>query len=104
MRTHPDSPSDYGSTITQLGTDLVASLIERTITLAPDSFSIRSAVERFRESRSPWDATELANKLADYDPGRAAVMELVLEIDLEAEACAGIPLPNKVRKDVNDGR
>lgn len=93
----PDT-SDIGpdeANLTQMGTELVAALCFDALRIAASSARVKSAVEDFKESRTPWDATELGNSLWSFDPGHPAVAALVETIDREAERCAGLPLPNR---------
>ena len=85
------------SHLTQMGSALVASLCFDALRIAGSSQHVRLEVEGFKISRTPWDATRLANAIWVWDPGNFTVVELVARIDREAEACAGMPLPNHRR-------
>lgn len=90
--------SDVGedtANVKQMGRLLVASLCMDALRIAPSSARVKSAVEDFKESRSPWDATELGNSLWSFDPGNPAIADLIRLIDWEAEKVAGLPLPNR---------
>lgn len=82
----------------QMGAFLVATLCFDALKLAESSERIRTCVEAFKESRSAWDATELANALYAWEPGHPAVSALVETIDREATQTAGFELPNKIRR------
>jgi hypothetical protein len=93
----PDT-TDLGpdtANIKQMGRDLVASLCFEALRIAGSSARVKSAVEDFKESLTPWDGTELGNAIWSFDPGHPDVATLVETIDREAEACAGLPLPNR---------
>ncbi len=74
----------------------VRALCDRALTLMPTSGTVRVETRAFELSRTPWDATRLANQIFHTAPERTAdVMELVYDLDAAAEAVAGIPLTNK---------
>lgn len=75
-----------------MGRAEVHDLCDRAERAAPESFSVRVAARRFRESRTPWDATRLADALADC-PGAE---NLVRQIDILAHERAGlVPAPRR---------
>ena len=86
----PDNPA-----LNQMGRDLVAALCFESLRIAHSSPAVKSAVQAFRDSRTPWAATELANALVVWDPGNPNTADLIETLYREADACAGFPLPNK---------
>ena len=86
----PDNPARN-----QMGRDVVAAHCFSALAIAGSSAAVKSAVQAFRDSRTPWDATALANSLATWDPGNPNTADLIETLYREADACAGFPLPNK---------
>ena len=82
-------------TLRQLPKDKVDALCDRALELAPDSYGMRQEAEAFRESRTPWDATRLANILSHVGKGNVLINELVTDIDVAAEDCAELVPPNR---------
>lgn len=79
----------------QIVTATVADLCERAVKIAADSYSLRIEIEGFRISRTPWDATRLANALDNLVERSAAVQSLVADLDAAAEDCAGLVPSNR---------
>ena len=73
----------------------VDTLCDRAEQLCPDSYTIRLEAEAFRISRTPWDATRLANALAHHDTSAPIIRELVTDIDVVAEDTAELVPPNR---------
>ncbi len=70
-------------------------LCDRALTMCP-SPGIRVEIRAFQLSRTPWDATRVANAIFHLAREKTPdVMELVHDLDAAAEAVAGIPLTNK---------
>src|SRR5262245_8748753 len=66
------------------------------------SHGIKLEVYGFKESRTPWDATRLANALAMNGAVSIDCLRLIAGLDRAAEACAGAVLPNKGRRPAED--
>lgn len=73
----------------------VDTLCDRALQLAPDSYGVRLEAEAFRESRTPHDATRLANILFHTGKGNVLIQELVTDIDVAAEDTAELVPPNR---------
>ena len=100
MTSQPDT-SDIApdsSHLNQMGALLVATLCMDALRIAGSSVHVRTEVEGFKQSRSAWDATRLANALWFFEQGHPESAALVETIDREAEKTAGFPLPNKARR------
>lgn len=82
----------------QMPEDEVNAFCDRVIAAFPDSYGLRLEAEGFRQSRTPWDATRLANILDIENETSPAVGELIGEIDRAAEACAGLVPPNRLAR------
>ena len=73
----------------------VNAFCDRAERLTMDSYTVRLESNAFRVSRTPWDATRLANALWHYEKGNATIEALVRDIDAAAEACAGLVPANR---------
>lgn len=56
---------------------------------------VRLETQAFRESRTPHDATRLANVLAYRRAEHESIDALVRDLDTEAERCAGVVPANR---------
>lgn len=79
----------------QIAAETTTELCDRAIRIAADSYSLRVEIEGFRLSRTPWDATRLANALDNLVERSAAVQSLVADLDAAAEDCAGLVPSNR---------
>lgn len=87
------------SHLRQIAAASVAELCDRAVRIAADSYSLRIEIEGFRLSRTPWDATRLANALDHLVERSAAIQSLVADLDAAAQDCAGpVPLNRHVRR------
>ena len=82
----------------QMDEAIVVDLCERAAKLSCYNYTIRKEIQGFLESRSPWDATRLANALALTNPVDPDVQGLVRELDAAAEACAGAVPANRMTR------
>ncbi len=79
-----------------IGLSTVHSLCKRATDLNLPSHGVTIEVAAFHVSRTPWDATRLANAIFHLAHEKTPdVLELVHDLDAAAEAVAGIPLTNK---------
>lgn len=85
-------------TLRQMPPEEVTAFCDRAIAACPTSYTVRVEAEAFRQSRTPWDATRLANALDIQSDNNAALGELVGEIDRAAEACAGLVPSNRLSR------
>ena len=80
--------SDTSPHLRQIAANKVADLCDRAFARAGNSHTVRLEIEGFRKSRTPWDATRLANILWRMDKANPLVEELVRDLDQAAEDCA----------------
>src|SRR5262245_30997001 len=89
----PDHPH-----LNQMDALLVATLCMEALRIAGQSPHVKMEVDGFKESRSAWDATRLANALFFWEPGHPETAALIERLDQEATQVAGFELPNKCRR------
>jgi len=86
----------------QIDARFAAEACARAIAAVPDDYGVQLEAEAFRVSRTPWDATRLANALAITHLRGEGVWTLVLDLDAAAEDCAGMAPSNRLPRDPPD--
>lgn len=81
----------------QISQETVDLLSERAEILAASSHSVLVEAEAFRLTKTPWDATRLANALS-YLEQSTPIEELIRDLDAAAEACAGLAPSNRLSR------
>ena len=99
MTTTPTRDPGPPNHLRQIDEATVAALYARVRPLAIDSYTVLAEANAFHESRTPHDATRLANALEHYDPPVTPEMRaLITELDQAAEDCAGLVPANRQRR------
>ncbi len=94
MTEFPDDYSDIPH-LRRIDEATVTALCARLDALKSLPVHIKREAMAFVISRTPWDATRLANALHHWDGPEGSVGELVRDLDAVAEECAGVPMTNK---------
>ena len=90
----------------RMSSQAAADICARVSRLAGMPYVIKREARAFADSRTPWDATRLANAL-DHVPRedrhfRAEIIDLIADIDRAAEECAGcVPTNRRCRVHTN---
>lgn len=79
----------------QIASEIITDLCDRAEGLEPYSHATVLESRALRDSRTPWDATRLANAIAILFPNTEDAADLVRDLDAAAEDCAGLVPSNK---------
>lgn len=92
--------TDDAPHLRQIAPEIITDLCNRAEALDPYSHATVLESRALRDSKTPWDATRLANAIAILFPNVENAADLVRDLDAAAEGCAGLVPSNKHQRKV----